>query len=254
MMMRLTCLFLCFLLFSLSGFAQQKNIFKSTLFGLQLKPIFGSSLIGNSTTELKNAVFSGGFEQKTGNSYGAILRIPLTPSISIETGLNQTTRNYAVHFQRSDTLISSTTSLRFLNYEVPVNALYFVKLTKNSFLNTAFGAVIVYSPSNVASVSNEHKTMVFKTEGRRISYFSLEINGGLGIEWRTLTSGHIYLGSSVRIPTQAIYNVALVSESSIYKKEVLLGKLNGSYITLDLRYYLPSQSRKEKLESYGPIE
>ncbi len=57
-------------------------------FGIQVKPILPTRFIGNSELKQELNGFKTVFTQRTGYSFGAVVRAGLTKTIAIETGLN----------------------------------------------------------------------------------------------------------------------------------------------------------------------
>jgi hypothetical protein len=243
---------LLFTFFWIHGFSQDtKN--KNAYFGLEYKPIFPQHYIGNSSTLLVNTKISSEFKQEIGLSIGAIVRVSLNKNISIESGIHEVNRKYTVLFQSLDSSKTASKSLSFLSYDIPISTIFFVKLTNKIFMNVALGPSFVFNPSNVANQVIADNYAVFKSEGRRNSFFGIEMNTHLGWEYRSEKSGIIYFGMAGRIPFAPIYKIATVYETPT-SKEVIVGQLNGTYVSLDLRYYFPLLKVKGEQFVNGPIE
>jgi hypothetical protein len=227
----------------------------NALFGLQCKPLIAGDFIGTSKLELKNQNLQGVFNQKLGYSLGGIIRVYLKEKIAIETGINQINRNYNINFYDLNTLFEADKNLHFLSYDIPVTGLFFVKLSDRIFMNTSLGPSFVFNPSNVATQIIVSDSVLFKAEGRRRSGFAVEFNANLGFELRTRNKGVFYIGSTARIPTAPIFNVAVSSEYAVSgNKNVIYGSLSGTYISFDIRYFFPIVKHEGTQMIKGPIE
>lgn len=244
---------LLFLFLWIQGICQEDSKNKNAYFGLEYKPIFPQHFIGNSSNLLESTKLSTVFQQEVGFSIGAIVRVSLNKNISFETGIHEVNRKYTVNFQSLDSNKTANKSLTFLSYDIPFSTLFFVKMTNKIFMNVALGPSFVFNPSNVANQVIADNYAVFKAEGRRNSSFGIEMNTHLGWEYRTDKKGIIYLGMAGRIPFAPIYKIASVYETPS-SKEVVVGQLNGTYVSFDLRYYFPLLKNKGDQFIKGPIE
>jgi len=246
-------LFFLFIGFYFQHFAQQNE--RRASFGIHFKPLFEGGFIGSSKLDIKNEKFNSVINQKFGTSFGAIIRFPIWKNLYIETGLAQIKRNYQVDYTTLDSNFNASKAISFVSHDIPINALIFVKLSENFYLNSALGVSLVHNPSNVASQVVYNNYIQYKTEGRKRSDFAFEFNVTSGIEYRNTKFGGFYLGASARIPFRPIFDVATsyVNNKS-NNKEVLYGSLNGLYVALDFRYFLPkTKSSKIQFEK-GPLE
>ena len=231
---------------------EKKEKFPS-YFGLQFKPLIAGDFLGSSKLALNNEQFFTTVSQKFGYSFGANVRIGLTKLISLETGINQVQRNYNTDFSIPDSNLFIRNDISFLNYDIPFNALVYIQLSDKIFMNASLGGSMVYNPTDVATKLALQGGNVFIFEGRRFSKLGFELNANFGSEFRTVKSGIFYLGISGRIPIKPIYEVAAVYERQSYSK-VAIGNLIGTYISFDLRYYLPNIKNKGVQFIPGPIE
>jgi hypothetical protein len=247
-------IFILFLfIFSIGKLVAQTERNSDAYFGIQYKPLMAANFIGTSKMTLKDSSFESTFNQTLGYSIGGIVRVQLGKNIAIETGINQIKRNYNVNYISLDSNKTASKSLSFTSFDIPINTLFFVKMTEKIFLNTSLGPSIVFNPSNVASQIAYNKYTIFKAEGRRKSIFSAELNANLGFEYRTKKSGFYYIGTSARIPFAAIFNVATMYETN-GTKHVQYGSINGTYLSLDFRYFFSNTKTKETIFQPGPIE
>ncbi len=237
----------------LSQFIIAQSNDKKTSFGIQFKPLMERGFVGSSKLSLKNDIFQSVFKQKYGYSFGAILRFPIWKNLFIETGLAQIKRNYNVNYETLDSNFTADKNLSFTSHDIPVNALVFVKISEQIYLNTALGISLVHNPSNVASQTTFGYHILFKAEGRKRSSFALEFNVTSGIEYRNIRYGNLYLGASGRIPIKPIFDVATMYQN-ITTKEILYGSLSGTYVAIDVRYFLPKTKKPTINSEIGPLD
>ena len=107
-------------------------------------------------------------------------------------------------------------------------------------------------PSNVRT-EDLHYPHSFVTEGLRKGWFTAALNANIGFEYRTSKSGFFYLGGSFQYPFSPIYTLAAAYN---YKNasSVAFGKLGGTYITVDFKYFFPNIRNKGEQFQQGPIE
>lgn len=222
-------------------------------FGIQFKPLFATNFISSSRLKLQGSELTANYNQKFGFSFGGTVRVGLSKIINLETGLNFVQRNYDINFSihSPTTQLDAKTEFRIIAYDIPVNALFHIKLSEKFYMNASLGASLAYLPSNVWKTYIINSFEKFMHEGRRFSKFYGEMNGNIGFEFRTKDIGFFYLGASIKVPFKPIFQIAAAYERSGYT-QVLRGNVSGSYLTLDLRYYFKNNGEKNRLR--GPIE
>jgi hypothetical protein len=250
-MLKTATFFLFILLFISKSFAQGGD--RKAKFGLQFKPLTEGSFIGSSKLSIKNDTFQSDFNQKYGYSFGAIVRFPVWKNVFIETGLAQIQRNYQVNYTTLDSNFNTSKSLSFVSHDIPINALVFIKMSQKFYLNTALGFSLVHNPSNVASQISYNNHILFKAEGRKRSNFAFEFNVTAGIEYRHEKIGNFYIGASGRVPFRPIFDVATMYQNTT-TKQILYGSLTGTYVSLDLRYFLPKTKKPSIISEKGPLD
>ena len=124
-------------LIAFTAFGQKKKERVPSYFGLQLRPIFPTQFIGSSTTtfqqnEGESVLYSSTLKQKIGYSFGGTVRVGLTKLIAIETGINFYQRNFGIDIEVPDSSIMATNDIRFISYDVPLNALFYICLLYTS--------------------------------------------------------------------------------------------------------------------------
>lgn len=239
------------LLVSKQSFTQNQD--RITTFGIQFKPLTEAGFIGSSQLNIKNEIFKCIFNQKQGSSFGAVIRFPIWKNLYIETGLAQIKRNYIVNYTTLDSNFRATNDISLTSHDIPINALVFIKIAEQFYLNTALGISLVHNPSNIASQIKYGNNVLFKTEGRKRSSFALEFNVTTGIEYRNAKYGNFYLGLSGRIPLKPIFDVATMYQN-ITTKEIIFGSLSGNYVALDFRYFFPKTKKPKINTELGPLD
>ncbi len=252
-------IFICFGSFGQSSKSKSKSYDDEkkerfpSYFGLQFKPIFSTNFITSSQLKLRGSELSADYHQQFGFSFGGTVRVGLSKIINLETGLNFVQRNYSIDFTiHSPTMqTSAQTTFRVVAYDIPVNALFYIKLSEKFYMNASLGASLAYLPSNVWKTYVINSFEKFQHEGRRFSKFYGEVNANVGFEYRTKKMGFFYIGASIKVPFKPIFQIAAAYERSGYT-QVLTGNVSGSYLTADIRYYFKNNGEKNRLR--GPIE
>jgi hypothetical protein len=252
--MRRFILILFILPFSL--FAQKENKFGvQNYFGFQARMIVPSNMVGPNSLTLTKDYFTTTIEQKTGYAFGGVVRLGLSELISIETGLNYIQRFYGFTMQRTDSNIVSTNTMRFIHYDIPVSAVINVKLTKSIFANALLGVALQNKPSSVGIIDNPKGKHEFFHMGlvdihKKISF---DLMTGAGFEYRTKKSGVFYLGGSARIAMAPVFQL-VAKYQYVNEERLTFGNVNGSYISVDLKYFLPYKRATNLIFKPGPIQ
>jgi len=195
--------------------------------------------------------------QRLGYSFGASVRVGLTELISLETGINQVERNYNLAFSYPDSSLSATNTLSIINYDIPFNALVYIRLSDKIYMNGSLGFSFVYTPTDVRknTYPSTQGAHLFIVEGRRKARFSFEMNANIGFELRTEKKGIFYFGGTGKIPFAPIFTMASVYEfQGSNNKIISVADLIGTYLAFDIRYYFPNVKNKGTQFIPGPIE
>ena len=235
--------FFCFLMFSLKTktFSQQGV----TTVGFQLKPIipinyFGAGSISMSIEDTAAIEIS----SKLGYCFGMVIRHGFTKSFSIETGINYTQRNYKLAGSSAFENSSDVADFGFVSYEIPVQGLIYIRLDKQLYMNASVGIGINFYASDVASKGEEFFIDHYSERARWINFSFLS---NLGLEFRTKEKGYFYIGASLNTPfneVTATYLNYYYQDNNKVKFDPVF--LNGNYLTVDLRYFLPPNEKKKK--------
>lgn len=248
------------LLFAVFGtlFAQgpkkKKDRFPS-YFGLTIAPIVPSTGSKRASFTDTTGSMTTTFRQNVGILFGASVRIGITKQISIETGIFQARRNFTTSIAIPDSNVYGTQSLGFVNYDIPINALAYVKLSEDWYMNATLGISINQYPSDVQDTVKPGGKNYLEMQGRRIERTHFSSNAGIGFEYRTKKAGTFYLGAAGKVTFKPIMlGVGILHQTGTSNRLISYGPISGSYFSIDLRYYIPTARLKGTQSQRGPIE
>lgn len=211
-----------------------------TTFGFQYKPILPVEFLVVEKLNLTNNDFDATLSQKFGNNFGAVIRWGFTKSVSLETGLNYINRNFEMQTKVASTGTSSKGKFGIVGYEIPLQGLINVQISRNSFLNVATGISTNWIASNVASESEDDNFyQITYTKKMNLAYIA-----NIGFEYRTDDKGYFYIGASFTNPFQSIGLIDVIYDEYNQQKQTITGELSGNYISLDLRYFFNETKKK----------
>jgi hypothetical protein len=226
------------------------------LFGLQARILQPSEFLGPHTSTLLDGGFSSSLNQKTGFSYGALIRADYTKSISLEVGLNYIQRQFNAQMSYTDSItsISDSNKLTFINYEIPLTGIVKIQMGQKLFATAGLGPSFSYKPTNVALIDQPGGPHTFYHSGT-VKKFGIDLNAQIGFEFRTRKSGIYYIGGAVKVPTNYLFNWGgKYSKQNSSQYFIDFTKVNGAFLTIDLRYYLPKIKNSGLQFIKGPIE
>ena len=216
-----------------------------TTIGIQVKPIipisyFGAGPISVSIEDTASIEVS----SKLGYCFGMVIRHGFTKSFSIETGINYTERNYDLIGSSNFENSQDNADFGFVSYEIPVQGLIYIRLDKQLYMNASVGLGINFYASDVAS---KGENFFIDHYSERARWINFSFHSNLGLEYRTKEKGYFYLGASLNTPFNEITATRLKyyyeNNNSVNFDPVFL---NGNYLTLDLRYFLPAKEKNKK--------
>ncbi len=222
---------------------------KTTSFGFVVKPIFPSSFFrtGPQTQTVDSANVTFRLAQISGFSAGAVVRKGITNNLSLETGIQYVKRVYSLKI--TDTTFTESSYHKIIGYEVPLQVLVFVQLSRQIWMNASLGTSVDIFPSDINTRSAYFKHLALRKSN--LSVFNAGLIANIGWEFRTEKDGIIYLGSSYHRSFKDIY----ISKVEYYRNgksgnQPITAKtdfnLKGDYLTLDLRYYFAGDMNKKK--------
>ena len=235
-----THLLLAVLLTFITEVYSQKNV---NTFGFVVKPIFPSKYFrtGPKNFEVNNIDFN--IAQQSGFSAGGIVRHGITKSLSFETGINYVKRLYDLKI--TDSAFVGKSNFKIVGYEIPMQVLVFVQLSKDIWMNAALGPSIDIYPSDIKTLSSYFVNI---TNRNSRSVFNTGILANLGWEWRTKKDGYIYFGACYHRSFNDIYNstIGYIRDPKAltpYAQGSI--DLSGDYLTFDIRYYFHEDPDKK---------
>jgi hypothetical protein len=209
--------------------------------GLQAKPIFPVKFLKTGAQTVSQNGIDFTVTPKIGYSGGMVIRWGFTNSVSLETGINYVKRNYNLEF-KTDTF-AGTSDFGIVNYQIPISALVFIRLSDKLYMNASAGLSLDMFVSDIHTYSS-----YFNNYSQRNGVFQSGVLANLGWEYRTLKSGYFYIGASFQRPFAQIYNSSLTYFKGDGTYENTLTKLNGSYLTFDVRYFFPPLPINKKVK------
>lgn len=239
------------------AFGQTKKERVPSYFGIQVRPIFPTQFIGSSTTDFKQndgetVIYSSVLKQKMGYSFGGTVRAGITKLIAIETGINFYQRNFNISIDMPDSSVMATNDIRFISYDVPINALFYIKLAEKWYMNASLGVAVNFKPTDVAVLTLPLRNNEFQHIGVAKNKFGFDFNANVGFEFRTEKKGFFYLGGSANVPFKPLFDMILNYSNQGYKSQVI-EPVDGSFLSIDFKYFFPNIANKGPQFQQGPI-
>jgi hypothetical protein len=236
------------------SFAFSQDVKKNppSYFGLQVRPVFPTSFIGSRTLSLSKDGFESSITQKMGYSFGGTVRVGLTKLVSLETGINFTERNFDLTMAVPDSNAYATSEMSFIEYDVPLNALFYIQLADSWYMNASIGFAITYKPTHVGVFNSPGGYHSFMMTGLTRGKVGIDANANIGFEFRTKKKGFFYLGGSARVPFKPLFD--LVADYQ-WQGDIVrtYGEVDGSFLAIDFKYFFPNIKNKGVQFKDGPI-
>ncbi len=230
-----------------TGLSAQQNDYNFITAGLTFRPIIPSNLLQTSTMQVSGNEEDGNeylrltVDQRLGYSFGMVVRKNFTRRFAIETGVNFVRRSFDVIVLDREHNNTDSVDFGISSYEVPLMALVYIRLGEQLYMNTALGVSLDIGARSVANNNRsfDHFTAIRKIYGGIIA--------NLGVEWRSEKSGTFYIGATYHQPTGPIADTKInYFRQTSFSDASLETPLNGSYLTLDLRYYFHEGDGKRR--------
>lgn len=205
-------------------------------FGVQVRTIIPSTFVSDPSTVVSKEGMKSTITQTPGYSFGGVVRVGITELIALETGINFNQRYFSINGSLADSGIFVTNSLGFIQYDIPINGLFYIKLSKKWYANASLGIAAGFKPTNIATLNNISGSKFFYHTGVVDKKASLDLNGNIGVEFRTKKKGFFYLGTTVRLPTKPLFIYVATYKNQGYKV-TQYGDVSGAYIGVDFRYF-----------------
>ena len=242
-----------FIFISMMSYSQSNRV--PSYFGIQYQSVIPNDLIGQTSLSMTNESFSSSIQQRLGYSMGSTVRFGITDLIAFETGINFTKRNFDITMELPDSNLVVSDQPSFIEYNIPLNCLIYIKMSKEWYANASLGLAVTYKPSSIGRQINPEGLHSFIYDGyvdfrKKVG---ADFNGNVGFEYRTRKSGFFYLGGSVRIPFSPLFIILTKYQYQGYDL-VNLDEFNGSYLSVDLKYFFPITRSNGSSFKPGPIE
>lgn len=247
--------FITFYNFSFSQLGEKKENYPIH-FGVQTKLLLPSDFLGPVKTNLSNEGFQSILTQKTGYSYGGLIRADFTKNVTLECGINYIQRQFKAEMSYSDSsvTVNDTNNLTFINYELPITGIVKIQLARNIYSLVGLGPSFTFKPTNVALIDLPGGKHTFYHSGS-VKKFGIDLNAQAGFELRTKKSGYFYLGGGVKVPTTYLFNWGgKYAQQGSSESLIDFEKVNGAFLSIDLRYYLPNIRNSGMQFIKGPVE
>jgi len=236
---------------SLNGFAQKSDDVFMTA-GLHFRPIIPSELLRTSSIEVNGTTGEANeylrltVNQRTGYSFGMIVRQNFSKRFAVESGINFVRRNFGLEVLDKDSGFVDTQTFGLSGYEVPLVAMVFIRLGDQLYMNTSMGASFDIGARGVANgtAKIDHYTAVKKSNVAAIA--------NVGFEWRTKKDGSIYIGATYHQPFGSIADTKInYFRNPSFSDASIETPLAGTYLTIDLRYYFheSAEGRERRRQS-----
>lgn len=228
-------------LFMFAAFAQaQQHV---TTFGFLIRPSFPSQFFRTGPKDFSGDIADFSVIQRSGISYGGLVRRGVTKRLTLETGLIYTKRNYDMSLSAGS--LTSKGSYSVIGYQMPVSSLIFIQLTDNLWMSAGLGGSVDYFPSDVFTFGDYY--VHYSARQGKVNASAL---ASLGVEWRTKKSGYFYLGATYNRNFSPIYRTLVEYYATNDYTEPFddIGRTNleGDYFGIDFRYYFHEDPEKKK--------
>lgn len=234
-------------------FAQESKDKLPTYFGIQVRPVFPTKFIGDKITSLSGDGLESTITQRLGFGFGGTIRANITKLIAVESGINFTQRYFDLTVAVPDSNVYAENKMGFIEYDIPINALIYIQLSDEIFMNASLGVAVTYKPTDVRVQNRPGGKHYFSLYGIRDNSLGFDLNANLGFEYRTEKSGFFYLGGSARVPFAPLFNYAVFYDYDA-NSTLISGPVDGSFLTLDFKYFFPLIKNKGPQFQKGPIE
>jgi len=236
------------ILISFSTFGQRvkssqqdnKYLIGKSFFGVHISPIVPTSiLLKNNYTHTTDSV-SYSITNLPSISYGAEIRHYFTYRFALISGITYTKRNIKIDYNSSyptdsrKTDTSFTGTLHFIAFEIPIQAVGYVRLTRKIYMDIAGGINLNFYPSHLRI---DHIVMQRIGTGG-IQFFQLGYNINLGWEYRTEESGFFYIGCSIQYRFDYMANILLYEKETRHTADYHQS-IYGNYFAFNIKYIFP---------------
>ena len=227
-----------FILFFYLAFNTKSQNSKTT-FGLQYKPIIPAAYFNAAELSKISASYIFNLEPRYSNSFGMVIRHQINKTFSVESGLNYTKRNFKLSITNSTINLSDFTAFGMRSYEFPIQLLTYVRASENWHLNIAFGVSHNVLASDIFSYGEKKNNFFFQNTYRKSGGYSALL-ANIGMEYRTMSKGYYYFGTSLHRPWKEIARIYPQYDDKINifnMYQEFYFEMLGNFVTIDFRYF-----------------
>lgn len=230
--------------FSLNLKAQKQRDPIELTAGIELRALIPVSFFTMDPVTLKepDGNFTAEYSYKGGMGFGGIIRVKFTELLNLETGIYYTRRKYEYNIEDPSANFKAISPMRAVGYEIPIKGLVYIQMGKNVFMDVALGASADFFASDIEIQELNYDIVAFKK-----NWIKIAVLGNIGVEYRTEESGYFYIGATIHesfgdiLSTQVNY-----SRNNKPPPYFQNGTIDGSYFSVDFRYFFPPSKPKKK--------
>lgn len=225
-----------------AGAQDDKKEDRKLIAGIQIRPLLASKFFGAGPVTDSDRHLETTIKPSLGYTFGMVIRRSFTSKIALETGINYFKRNFSFMNVDDSLDITDNTEFGVVSYEIPLQALFYIRLSQKFYMNVSMGTSFNWFASDVYSKGNDPDFSQYTeiTKG----WLKMALLANIGWEMRTEKSGYFYLGSSLHRPLFPIGTSYVKYDQGPWKYEVEL-PLRGGVLTFDFRYFFPESKRKK---------
>jgi len=210
---------------------------KGFIGGIQFKGMLANNYFNGGSNEQTLDSVNLVTSQKFGYVFGMTIRKEFTKTLAIESGLRFVQRNYNTKIDSTFGNYSGSLDYRIIGYEIPIKGIVILRASTNSRFIAGLGVELDLYPSDVYTGDYE-----WQVEVRRKSWIHGSFLANIGWEYHPKGKGSFYSGFSFNRPFTDPFGAVIGHYNSNVGQANI--KLNGVYLSLDLRYYFEPNKGK----------
>lgn len=216
--------------------------------GVELRALIPVSFFTMAPVTLKepDGNFTAQYSYKGGMGFGGVIRVKFTELLNLETGIYYTRRKYEYKIEDPSVNFMASSPMRTIGYEIPLKGLVYIQMGKNIFMDVALGASADFFASDTEVHQLSFDLLTFKQH-----WIKIAVLGNVGVEYRTEENGYFYIGATLHesfgdiLSTHTVYR-----RNNSGKAYFQNGTIDGSYFSVDFRYFFPPSKPKKKGVKY----
>ncbi|MEY4522157.1 MAG: hypothetical protein RIT10_1342 [Bacteroidota bacterium] len=152
-----------------------------------------------------------------------------------------------------DSGIYAKNDLTFITFEIPVDLLVYIQMSKKVFASTALGVAMTFKPTDVGILTLPGGSSIFSHTGFAQRKFVLDFDAHFGVEYRTEKKGFYYIGGAAKIPFSPLFDL-IATYKYQGNKTTYYGVVDGSFLAIEFKYFFHNTRNKGEQFKPGPIE